>query len=327
MEGELERSDGTRLARSAAVQRVGLIALAETYGLERAELQELKLLGQRFFDGLAEILARYLGAPIEIAELTQRSLSFADFCSAAPNQHTVLLGFEDEPVMMFRIENNLALAMVNLLFGANAAGGSLDHGDGVPALTATEAHIVSNVLEKSLVRAFEPVSSGLFGKRRSIQVLHGINRVRELANAPDPAEAAIAIEARCSLNEQPGWLGIALPTSMIFQIRRRLVPAPATPPEPRSPVSLVSRTALAEASVTLRAILNTQTLPLSNIRQLTAGSIVPLGKLWRNLPQVELTVEGQTLVHGTIVEERGWRRFLIQHCEVQEGRGHGNDQR
>ncbi len=301
------------LPAAVAMQHTGLAALAATYGLERAELHQLQLWGQRFFDHLAEALGRHLGAPLEIAELAQRSLAFAGFCAAAPLQHLVVAGFEGEPALAFRLEHALALALIDLLLGGS---GTLPASATQPPLSATERRIVADIIEKALGSAFETVSAALFGHPRRLEILHHLDHVGVLSRTLEPAQAVVALEARCGLGEQHGWLGIALPIAMLSQIRRRL--APPHPPAPLAARPGLRLAALADAPLTLRAVIGTHTLSLGELSRLGIGSVLTLGKLQDGLPQVHLAVADHILRRGTVVEARGWRRFWVQSLNANE---------
>jgi flagellar motor switch protein FliM len=293
------------------VQRTGLSALADTYGLERSELQQVRLLGQRFFDSFAEILARYVGSRIEVTQIRQRSEKFSDFDAAGPDHYQSFLGFDGEPALAMRLEHSLATAIVDALLGGSCALGR-EGADSMIGLTSTEVRMLSKVLDTVLIGAFQPLNGALFRNPAEAEILKRIDQAGG-AKRFEVTEAMVVIEALCALGEQRGWLGIALPTSIISQVRRRLSPERSAPPV-RPATASIGRTALAEAALPIRALLATQQMSLAEVRKLGPGSVIALGKLQRNLPRVALIVEGQTLVHGTVVEEKGWRRFLIENA-------------
>ena len=57
----------------------GLIALADSYGLERNELHQLKVLAESFFDKLREDLLGYVGRSLRMTDLSQTTASFTEF--------------------------------------------------------------------------------------------------------------------------------------------------------------------------------------------------------------------------------------------------------
>ena len=64
--------DGISLAQHPhRMHKNGLVALADTYGLDRRELQQLKLLAEGFFDELREQLASCAGTSIRLSGLVQ----------------------------------------------------------------------------------------------------------------------------------------------------------------------------------------------------------------------------------------------------------------
>ena len=61
------------------MSKEGLTALAESYGLERNELHQLKVLAESYFDKLREDLLNYVGRSLRMVDLSQATSSFADF--------------------------------------------------------------------------------------------------------------------------------------------------------------------------------------------------------------------------------------------------------
>ena len=62
--------------------RRGLIALAETYGLDRRELQQLKLLAEAFFEALRNATGGSIATPIRLSGLVQTIASFKEVAPA-----------------------------------------------------------------------------------------------------------------------------------------------------------------------------------------------------------------------------------------------------
>src|ERR1700733_6801047 len=74
------------------MHKTGLLALADTYGLDRRELQHLKMLADAFFNDLREQLTACAGTPIRLSSLAQSVSSFKEVCAEVPLCQLVFLG-------------------------------------------------------------------------------------------------------------------------------------------------------------------------------------------------------------------------------------------
>jgi flagellar motor switch protein FliM len=102
-----------------------------------------------------------------------------------------------------------------------------------------------------------------------------------------------------------------MPLPTVVQVRERLVPAR---PEKRvaEPEAQKLRRALATAAMEISAVLGSVTMSLGEIRSLAPGSVVLLQKLGNEVPRVALQCGRRTLFSGTVVEDKGWYRFVVQ---------------
>jgi flagellar motor switch protein FliM len=285
----------------------GLIALAESYGLERAELHQLKILAESFFDKLREDLLSYVGRSLRIADLTQTTATFAEFSTdPVASCHLVFIGFGNQILGVMRLDHDLARALIDcMLGGANVNPGA------ERKMTTVEERIIANTVGAAIVKTTQRVLGPLLQD-------DGINlRLMRIEHRPvivpdtlAPSEQMVTARVRCDAGAAGGWIEVGLPFSFILKIRSTLTPA-----RPRSASAIgaedKARTLLADASLELSAILGTLSFPLSGVRALAPGSLLMLQKTQRGFPSIELRSGDQPLFTGTIVEQDGWYRFLI----------------
>ena len=289
------------------MHKSGLIALAETYGLDRAELQQLKSVAEGFFDALRIELTAGTGAPIKLHGLTHSISTFKDIVATTAPDRCVFLGTPRQVAALISTDAGFARALVDMLIS-----GRMLPDPGNRALTSIEQRLFSNAMSNASLRAVERViatRTGIGNLRRIVPTL--------ASGLADPAErwglARITYEVAGASGE---WM-IGLPP-LHFSI-----PKPAAAPTlAREPISAEekARVRLADASAELVAVLGHAMLPLDAVRALRRGSILSLQPLKDGLPNVELRCGSEVLFTGAVVEHRGWRRFLIQHRGVSDER-------
>jgi len=114
------------------------------------------------------------------------------------------------------------------------------------------------------------------------------------------------------MGELHGSLFFTLLISTLHPVRAKLT-REATE---RGAVETATKTAppssLLGANLELQAILGSLAMPLTDIRALKPGAVISLGQTRETAPRLELRYAGQPLFYGTVVEDQGWRRFLIE---------------
>jgi flagellar motor switch protein FliM len=298
--------------------KTGLAALAESYGLERSELHQLRLLAERLFDQLREELTRQLRSPVRMLEVGQGAESMAEFCTDPHAQHVAILGFDDEAAIVVRLEKSLAFAMVDAVFHADAP----SHPEASPErkLSTTEQYILSNLLGSSLEGVLRKIFGVFFGSRSDLKLMRMEHSPRLVPDAFPPGEQIVTTGVKCVIGRSGGAIDIGLPLSVILQVRMRLAPPRSSKPKPEADQDR-ARNLLGGAELELEAVLGRKQIPLEQIQALTPGSIIPLQKVTSGVPCVELRCGGLALFAGTVVQYRGWHRFLIRRqgeCEYGE---------
>jgi len=285
----------------------GLTALADSYGLERNELHQLKILAESFFDKLREDLLGYAGRSIRMVDLAQTTSSFSDFSTDPVSaRHLMFLGFTDQIIAVMRLDEDLARALIeSMLGGANAKPLAPER-----KMTAVEERVIANTLGVAIVRTAQRVLGPMLHDSINLRLLRVEHRPVLVADTFAPSEQLVTARVRCDAGAKGGWIELGLPFSLIYKIRASLTPAR---PKPTGAAGgeHKARTFLGDASMELSAVLGRLTLPLSGIRTLGPGSILMLQKTHRGLPSIELRSGDQPLFRGMIVEQDGWYRFLI----------------
>jgi flagellar motor switch protein FliM len=297
--------------------KTGLAALADSYGLERSELHQLRLLSERLFDQLREELSRQVHAPVRVLEVRQSAESMIEFCTDPHAQHLAILGFDGEAAVIVRLERSLALALIDAIFRAEKpARDAATH----EKLTPTEEYIVTNTLGSALETALRRVFTLFFGSRMNLQLMRMEHSPQLVPDAFPPGELFATSGVRCMVGTGGGSIDVAMPLSAILQVRTRLVPVRAKISDSAAELRR-TREYLAGAAMELEAVLGRKPLPLSQIQSLTVGSTILLQKVNNGVAHVELLCQGKPLFAGTIVQHRGWSRFLIQRQGENDGNG------
>ncbi len=285
----------------------GLTALADTYGLERNELHQLKILAENFFDKLREDLLGYVGRSLRMVDLTQTTINFGDFSTDAVSaQHLMFLGFADQIIAVMRLDGDLALALIDCMLG----GGSAKPAAAERKMTAVEERVIANTIGVAIVRTAQRVLGPMLQDVINLRLLHIEHRPVLVADTLAASEQLVTARVRCDAGTAGGWLELGLPFSLIYKIRTRLTPV-RPKVDPVAGGEHKARTFLSDASMELSAVLGRVTLPLSGIRTLAPGSVLILQNARRGLPSIELRSGDQSLFTGMIVEQDGWYRFLI----------------
>jgi flagellar motor switch protein FliM len=285
----------------------GLTALADSYGLERDELHQLKILAENFFDKLREDLLGYAGRSLRMVDLAQSTLSYGEFATDAVSaRHLIFLGFTDQNIAVMRLDDDLAGALIDCMFG----GGNLKPDAPKRKMTAVEERVIANTLGAAIVRTAQRVLGPMLHDSINLRLLRIEHRPGLVADTFAPSEQLVTARVRCDAGAKGGWIELGLPFSLIYKIRATLVPARPRPAAATGGEQK-ARTFLGDASMELAAVLGRLTLPLSGIRSLAPGSVLILQEAQRGLPSIELRSGDHHLFTGMIVEQDGWYRFLI----------------
>ena len=290
------------------MHKTGLVALAETYGLDRGELLQLKLLAEGFFDELREQLASCAGTPIRLSGLTQSISSFKDVCAGAPVRQMIFLGSGKMAAALVKTDPAFAAALVECVISGKAS-----PQPAARAMTPVEEHLLANTMAL--------VCTGAATTTLAPQLAPG-GELRRLEPAlaegiADSTDQVALARINCQMGGGAGTIELAIAFARFAKSSTH--PVPAHPPDPM-PAEDKARARLANANAELIAVLGQTLMPLDAVRALGPGSILALRPFKGGVPGIELHCGGLVLCSGAVVEHRGWRRFLIQPTGVSDER-------
>ena len=296
--------------------RKGLLsALTETWGLKPAELHQLRLLGERLFDDLSEGLSAIAGQPVSVEQLKLELEFSSDFFAEPKPYYFTSLGFSDKPAAILKINLGLASAIIRAAVGGDAA--SMAAATESPALTPIEARVLARVVPEVFIGGVERVLSGLFANREGLRALFSSEGATAATESGTGSEQLVVASVKCTIAGASAKLACAIPLPILIQARERLAP-PRQERRQAERGTGTARKALVGARMELSAVLGSLAMSLGEVRSLGPGSVVLLQKLGHQIPRVALRCNDHSLFFGTVVEDAGWYRFLVQPILMEE---------
>ncbi len=215
----------------------GLTALAESYGLERNELHQLKILAESFFDKLREDLLSYASRSIRMLELSQSTASVSDFATdPVAARHLVFLGFAAQTIAVIRLDDVLARALVDcMLGGADAKPSSPER-----KMSAVEERVIANTIGAAIVKTAQRVLGPILHDNVNIRLLRIQHRPGVVADTLPPSEQMVTARVRCDSRRQR-WMDRAR-APLHSHLQNPLRPDPGARPHHRSRGERASRT-------------------------------------------------------------------------------------
>jgi flagellar motor switch protein FliM len=290
------------------MDKSGLLALADAYGLDRHVLQQLKLLAEDFFDEFRAQLASHAGVSLKLSGLAQSMSSLKDLCAGVPACRLVFLASDKTIAALVRADASFARSLVDCVISGKTSQKTAARG-----LTTVEERLLSNTMatacsKSATSRLADQLAPG--GDLRCVEPA--------LADSVyDSSEQLVLARITSQIGDCIGALDLALPFSRISKTRAHSVSAHL----PDSiDVESRARAQLGDARAELVAVLGQMMMPLEAVRALVRGSILSLHPLKGGVPNVELHCGDQVLFSGAVVEHRGWRRFLIHQAGVIDER-------
>jgi len=293
------------------MERNGLAALAESFALDRAELHRLTLLNRQLFEHLCKEIAVLSGNSIRITDLSLRVEDYSDFAASLwPSGFGTVIDLDHRPVGLFGMQEEIA---EGLLWGDGPLPEKPETDEARPkGLTRIEARILAETVGGAVLTAFDQVFRPLFGTSASIGRGDADGKLAATASVLGSRGQLATAAVECSMGELHGSLFFTLLISTLHPVRAKLT-REATE---RGAVETATKTAppssLLGANLELQAILGSLAMPLTDIRALKPGAVISLGQTRETAPRLELRYAGQPLFYGTVVEDQGWRRFLIE---------------
>ena len=282
------------------MHKTGLLALADTYGLDRRELLHLKLVAENFFNDLRDRLSAAIGIPLRLSGIAQSLSVFKDVSADVPRSRRICFGSDKGIGAIVTADRSFACALVDCLI----SGKSMP--DGVQRqLTAVEENLFANTFAAACSRSVEQVLTATIGSEGELRRVEPSTE----AGAAEWTDQLVLARIEAQVSAGGGVLGLALPFSPMAKARRHPAFARATASRLGRDKAIAQ---LGEARAELVAVLGQLPLTLDSVGALGPGSILALRPLKDGLPILELHCGGQVLFSGAVVEHRGWRRFLIQ---------------
>lgn len=299
------------LIDSFAMTKPGLTLLAETYGLKRDDLNQLKLAGRRLFDEIREEIPRMTGKSLRTGSLDLRSENFSAFSATQPRGYFAAVGDENGLAAVMRADLSIACALLAAALGGRAPAEQKSGGE---VMSLLESKVLSAMVGGVL----------LHGVNRAIVPMLGTKHLMRLAKISDAGNLAAEVSAdsqpvivasvECQFEGARGMLAVALMPRIAERLRAGLTAQAVTAARGRSRAG--TRRAIPGsvgwAELGLRAVLGSTTMSLFELRRLAPGNIIFLRRMDGGSPLVELKCSDTPLFSGTVVCDRGWYRFVIE---------------
>ena len=293
------------------MERNGLAALAESFALDRAELHRLTLLNRQLFEHLCKEIAVLCSTSIRIIDLSLRVEDYSDFAASLwPSGFATVIDLDHRPVGLFGMQEEIA---EELLWGNGPLPRKPDTDETRPkALTRIEARILAETVGGAMLNAFNQVFRPLFGTSASIGRSDADGKLAATASVLGSRGRLATAAVECSMGELRTSLFFTLLISTIHPVRAKLTRGATERGAVETATKTAPPSALLGANLELQAILGSLAMPLTDIRALKPGAVISLGQTRETAPRLELRYAGQPLFYGTVVEDQGWRRFLIE---------------
>jgi len=281
------------------MHKSGLLALADTYGLDRRALQHLKLLAENFFNDLRDRLSAR-GVSIRLTGLAQSVAAFKDTGAEVPLWRRTFFGTAKSIGAIVTADQSFAATLVDTLISGKCSPDAAQR-----KLTAIEENLFANTFAAACSRSVAHTLTGNIGVegelRRMEPSLGG--------GLPEWSDQMVLARIEAEMSGGCGGLELALPFSPMAKTRKHPT---FTQPAPAAVGKSKAIAQLGDARAELVAVLGRMPLTLDRVGALRPGSILTLRQLQEGVPILELHCGGQVLFSGAVVEHRGWRRFLIQ---------------
>ncbi len=293
------------------MERNGLAALAESFALDRAELYRLTLLDRQMFEHLCKEITLLSGTPMRIVALSLRVEDYSDFAASLwPSGFVTVIDLDHRPVGLFGMQNQIAERL--LWDDSHQSPPAETDQAGPKGFTKIEARVLAETVGGTALSAFNHVFRPLFGIAAAVGRGDTDGKLDATANVLGNRGRLATAAVECTMGEIRGAMFFTLLISTIHPVRAKLTRGATD----RGALESASKTAppssLMGANLEMSAILGSSAMQLADIRALKPGAIISLGETRQPVPRLELRYAGQPLFSGTVVEDQGWRRFLIE---------------
>jgi len=285
--------------------RAGLSAFCETFALDREELTRLRAMAVFFFELLGATLAGW-GLSISLKSLLAEIEGLESLREKCAHGLGIAVRF-DRTTLVLMLDQAATNACLGRIFGS----------DGIwpenQALTGLELATLSGSLGPAAAEAMQTVFGGLLGAKA--HPLPAFVNEPQARNPLFTEDRVLAVRASVETSGRAGSILLMLPLGPLVAARSRLKVAEEVSPE-RSVERLAVLEKLDDLEVELSAICAQLEVDIGAIGGLKPGATLPLGlqappgaKL---LLRANLCIGPVALGQGVVVDDRGWRRILIE---------------
>jgi flagellar motor switch protein FliM len=270
---EIDSLLGFSLADVALADNSGIRAIIDSAMVSYERLPMLEIVFDRLVRLLTTSLRNFTSDTVEVSLDRITSVRFGDYLNSIPLPAilAVFKAEEWENFGLITVNSNLIYSIIDVLLGGRRGSGAIRI-EGRP-YTTIEANLVKRMLEVVLADAelaFKPLSPVKFNIDR-------LETNPRFAAITRPANAAILVRLRIDMEDRGGTAELLLPYATIEPIRGVLLQMFMGEKFGRDPIwEGHLATEIAQAEMSVDAVLFEAKLPLRRMMQLQVGDTLPL---------------------------------------------------
>jgi flagellar motor switch protein FliM len=270
---EIDSLLGFSLADVALADNSGIRAIIDSAMVSYERLPMLEIVFDRLVRLLTTSLRNFTSDTVEVSLDRITSVRFGDYLNSIPLPAilAVFKAEEWENFGLITVNSNLIYSIIDVLLGGRRGSGAI-RVEGRP-YTTIEANLVKRMLEVVLADAelaFKPLSPVKFNIDR-------LETNPRFAAITRPANAAILVRLRIDMEDRGGTAELLLPYATIEPIRGVLLQMFMGEKFGRDPIwEGHLATEIAQAEMTVDAVLFEAKLPLRQMMKLQVGDTLPL---------------------------------------------------
>ena len=270
---EIDSLLGFSLADVALADNSGIRAIIDSAMVSYERLPMLEIVFDRLVRLLTTSLRNFTSDTVEVSLDRITSVRFGDYLNSIPLPAilAVFKAEEWENFGLITVNSNLIYSIIDVLLGGRRGSGAI-RVEGRP-YTTIEANLVKRMLEVVLADAelaFKPLSPVKFNIDR-------LETNPRFAAITRPANAAILVRLRIDMEDRGGTAELLLPYATIEPIRGVLLQMFMGEKFGRDPIwEGHLATQIAQAEMSVDAVLFEAKLPLRKMMQLQVGDTLPL---------------------------------------------------
>jgi flagellar motor switch protein FliM len=276
--------------RQAARESDDLQTPAAPYNFGRAgrigteQMRAVSVVNEQFARSLTHSLGAWLRTQLQVAAAAGEQMSFGDFLSCLPEPSYVCL-LRLEPLGgtgLLEVSLSVALAMVDLLLGGNAA--------------AAELHEVTDIENAILVSVLQVVMRELNTSWKAVGLQFELEKQEthsRIARLMPASEQTLCVSLDVQMHGVQGLINLCLPAMVLNTMHRRLNAAGNHARKRITPSSVRVETLMADAIVPVAMRLPVSKISTRLLQTMQVGSLIELG--------VPRTTRGELRVGGVLL--------------------------